>query len=86
MNVRVSYSVYSVTTIRVSWTKLTLVDLKGLANYVVTYDIIISSRKREFGGMITVPWTNSSAVITNLQPGAQYIVSVKTSTSTGISG
>lgn len=84
MNVRVTQ--FSVTTIRVSWTKLTLVDLKGLANYVVTYDIIISSRKREFGGMITVPWTNSSAVITNLQPGAQYIVSVKTSTSTGISG
>ena len=85
MNVRVTQ--FSATTIRVSWTKLTLVDLKGLANYVVTYsDIIISPRKREFGGMITVPWTNRSAVITNLQPGAQYIVSVKTSTSTGISG
>ena len=83
VNVRVIQ--YNSTTIGVSWTKYTLVELTGLASYVVTYNLI-SSKKRDFGRVIAVPWNDSSTVITNLQPGAQYIISVRTSTSTGNSG
>ena len=76
------------TSIGVSWTKFTLVELKGLASYIVTYNIIIGSRKRqtELGGMITVPWTQNQVIIRNLQPGAEYDVTVSISTTTGISG
>lgn len=79
---------YNSTTIGVRWAKFTLVELKGLASYIVTYSIIILSRKRhtEFSGTIDVPWTSSSVFITNLQPGAEYDISVRTSTSAGMSG
>ena len=77
---------FNSTTIGVSWVKYTLVELKGIASYVVTYDIIISSRKRQFNGIITVPWTNNTVIISNLQSGAQYDVTVRTSTSAGMSG
>ena len=74
------------TTIGVSWTKFTLVELKGLASYIVTYNIIIGSRKRQLGGTITVPWTENRVIIPNLQPGAQYDITVTTSTLAGMSG
>ena len=75
------------TSIGVSWTKFTLVELKGFANYIVTYNIIIGSRKRqELGGTITVPWTENRVIISNLQPGAEYDITVSTSTSSGMSG
>ena len=74
------------TSIGVSWTKLTLVELKGLANYVVTYNIIIGSRKRQLGGTVTVPWTENRVIISDLQPGADYDITVRTSTTAGISG
>ena len=74
------------TSIGVSWTKFTLVELKGLANYIVTYNIIIGSRKRQLGGTVTVPWTTSRIIITDLQPGAEYEVTVSTSTAAGTSG
>ena len=74
------------TTIGVSWTKFTLVELKGLANYIVTYDIVIGSRKRQLGGMITLPWTQSQVIISDLQPGAEYDIAVRTSTTAGTSG
>ena len=77
---------FNSTTIGVRWAKFTLVELKGLAKYFVAYDIIISSRKRVLGGSVLVPWTNNSIVISNLQAGAQYYVSVQTLTSTGMSG
>lgn len=77
---------FNSTTIGVHWVKFTLVELKGLAIYFVTYDIIISSRKRVLGGSVSVPWTNNSLVISNLQAGAQYCVSVQTLTSAGMSG
>ena len=78
---------FNSTTIGVSWTRYTLVELKGLASYTVTYDIVISSsRKRQLNGVITVPWTNNTVIISNLQPGAQYDVTVQTSTSAGVSG
>ena len=76
------------TSIGVSWTKFTLVELKGLANYSVTYNIIIGSRKRQsqLGGTVTVPWTQNQVIISGLQPGAEYDVTVRTLTSAGISG
>ena len=74
------------TTIGVSWSKFTLVELKGLASYIVTYNIVIGSRKRQLGGMITVPWTENRVIIPNLQPGAQYDITVSTSTLAGMSG
>ena len=86
MNVTVAR--FNSTTIGVRWSKFTLVELKGLASYIVSYNIIISSRKRqtEFSGTIVVPWTNSSVFITDLLSGAQYDISVRTSTSAGMSG
>ena len=84
--VNVQAAQLNATTIGVSWTKHTLVELKGLASYVVTYNILIASRKRSFGGTITVPWTHNRAFIKNLQTGAQYVISVGASTSAGISG
>ena len=74
------------TTIGVSWSKFTLVELKGLASYIVTYKIVIGSRRRQLGGMVTVPWTENQVVISNLQPGAQYDITVTTSTLAGMSG
>ena len=76
------------TSIGVSWTKLTLVELKGLANYTVTYNIIIGSRKRQsqLGGTVTVPWTQNQVIIPGLQPGAEYDITVRTSTAAGMSG
>ena len=75
----------SSTSIGVSWTKLTLVELKGLANYVVTYNIA-NSRMRQPEGMVTVPWTQNHVIISNLQPGAEYDITVHTSTEAGMSG
>ena len=75
------------TTIAVSWTKLTLVELKGLASYVITYNVIIPTRKKqEFRGMTNVSWMESSVFLSNLQPGAQYDVTVSIVTSAGTSG
>ena len=75
------------TSIGVRWTKFTLVELKGLANYTVSYNIIIGSRKRQqLGGTITVPWTENRVIISNLQPGAEYDVTVSTVTEAGKSG
>ena len=79
---------FNPTSIGVSWNKLTLVELKGLANYIVTYTIIIDSRKRqsELGGTVTVPWTQTQVIISGLQSGAEYDVTVRISTAAGMSG
>ena len=76
------------TSIGVSWTKFTLVELKGLASYIVSYNIIIDSRKRQsqLGGTITVPWTQNQVIISDLQPGAKYDITVNTLTAAGMSG
>ena len=78
---------FNPTTIGVSWNKFTLVELKGLANYIVTYTIIIDSRKRqsEVEGTVTVPWTQNQAIISGLQSGAEYDVTVRTATKAGMS-
>ena len=76
------------TSIGVRWTKFTLVELKGLAKYIVTYKIIIGSKKRqtELQGTKTVNWTENQVIIMGLQPGAEYDVTVRTSTAAGMSG
>ena len=76
------------TSIGVSWTKFTLVELKGLANYIVTYNVIIGSRKRqtELRGTKVVNWTENQVIISGLQRGAEYDVTVRTSTAAGMSG
>lgn len=84
--INVTVARFNSTTVGVSWAKFTLVELKGLASYVVSYTIIIASRKRVVDGTFMVPWTNNSIIITNLQAGAQYRISVRTSTSAGMSG
>ena len=75
------------TTLAVSWTKLTLVELKGLASYIITYGVVIPSRKRQqFRGTVNVSWTEDSVFLSNLHPGAQYDVTVYILTSAGMSG
>ena len=74
------------TAINVTWDKQTLVELKGLADYTIEYSTAVSNRKRQLSGVVTVPWTESHVVITDLTPGAQYDVSVSVSTSVGMSG
>ena len=75
------------TTIVVSWKKLSLVELKGLATYVITYSVVIPSRKRQqFRGTVNVSWTENRVFISNLHPGAQYDITVGTLTSAGMSG
>ena len=75
------------TAINVTWDKQTLVELKGLADYTVEYIMAVSNRKRQtLSGVVTVPWTESNVLITNLTPGVQYDVSVSVATSVGISG
>ena len=73
------------TTMMVSWDKLTLVELKGLADYVITYSLGGGSRKRQTEGTVTVPWTENSVTISNLQSGAAYSVAVGARTSVGMS-
>ena len=63
-------------------------ELKGLATYSVMYSIIIGSGKRQspLGDTVTVPWTQNQVIISGLQPGAEYDVTVRTSTAAGMSG
>lgn len=74
--------------INVSWDQQTLVELKGLAEYMVTYGQINSDGKRQSSNTatVTVPWTENHVIISNLKSGAQYTVSVSATTSAGTSG
>ena len=74
------------TAINVTWDAQTLVELKGLADYVVEYSPFVPKRKRQSSKTVTVPWTESHVIITNLTVGAQYDITVSVSTSVGISG
>ena len=73
------------TTMRVSWDQLTLVELRGFANYTVTYTIAGGSGQAQVEHSVTVPWTANSVVIRNLQPGAGYNIIVNARTSNGMS-
>ena len=74
------------TAINVSWDKQSLVELKGLADYVIEYHRVILNRKRQINDQVTVPWSQNHIVISNLTPGARYNVFVSASTSAGMSG
>ena len=73
------------TAIEVSWDRQTLVELKGLAEYVIMYNEAVS-RRRQAGNTVTVPWTENNVTISNLMPGVEYSVTVGASTSVGMSG
>ena len=53
------------TSIGVSWTKYTLVELKGLASYIMHMQHH-HWLQNELGGTITVPWTQNQVIISNL--------------------
>ena len=74
------------TAINVTWDKQTLVEVKGFANYIVEYRQVDQNKKRQSGDRVTVPWPATYVIISNLNPGGQYGVSVSVSTSVGISG
>lgn len=67
---------------RVSWDRLTLVEMKGLGSYVISY--IRSDRKEQTQeNVVTVSWAESNITIDNLQPGIQYDVTVAVSNKLG---
>ena len=73
------------TTMHVRWNKQTLLELKGLANYTITY----TTRGRltpQQQDTIMVPWTENFVMITNLRPNAAYEVNIGAVTSAGRSG
>ena len=76
------------TTVSVSWAKLTLVELKGLATYVVTYSLVVPSGKRQLSmiGVRNVSWTENRVFISDLQPGAEYGIAVRIVNLAGTSG
>ena len=67
------------TAIYVHWNKQTLLELKGLANYTITYITHgRSTQEQAKQGMIVVPSTENFAMITNLRPNVAYDVIVGT--------
>lgn len=77
------------TTVSVSWTKLTLVELKGLAMYVITYSLVaVPSERRQLStsGVRNASWTENRVFISDLQPGAEYDVAVRIFNLAGASG
>ena len=74
------------TNIEISWRKFTLVELKALANYTITYIAATPSSKRQTADTISVPWTENRTTITNLNPGESYDITVSTTAASRISG
>ena len=74
------------TSIEVRWKKFTLVELKGLANYIVSYSTISTSRMQQTSNTIILPWSENSVVIRNLHPGTQYRILFSVSTTAGEAG
>lgn len=75
----------SSTALNISWDKQTLVELKGLAKYLVEYSEA-SSVKRQSARVVIVPWTETSVTISDLMAGVEYSVMVSVTTSAGMSG
>ena len=74
------------TAIRVSWSPLTLTQARGfLTGYTITLTPISTSRKRQTSGIVTVMAgpTNTSIVVTGLNPTLHYSVTVAGNTSVG---
>ena len=75
------------TAITVRWNKLTLVELKGFAMYIITYTTGTESKKRQLiSRMATALYNESSRTIGGLPSGAKVDVQVHTSSSGGMSG
>ena len=76
------------TAVTVSWEKLTLVELRGFAMYLITYTTGATSRKRQqqTSGMVMALWNESSKTIGDLPSGVQINVQVQTSSEGGRSG
>ena len=72
------------TAVRVTWEPLTLIEARGfITNYTVTLQPQ-GSRKRADGSIVTtVPHNVSDVIITDLDPGTEYIVTVAVGTSAG---
>ena len=58
-------------------------ELQGLANYSITYSALSPSGTQQTLGTITLPWSENSVVIHNLNPGTEYRILVSASTSAG---
>ena len=71
------------TSIDISWKLFTLVELKALVNYTVTYS---AASTPNVANTINVPWTENGITITNLNPGTRYDITVTTTTSSRMSG
>ena len=59
-----------------------------MAIYIVSYqNLDVSSQNEDSSGMLNVSWTENNVVLlSNLQPDAQYTITVSTLTSAGQSG
>ena len=70
------------TTVRVTWGPLTLIEARG---FITNYTIIIQPQGKRADGSIvtTVPHNVSSTVITGLDPGTNYVVTITVGTSVG---
>ena len=74
------------TAIRVSWSPLTLTQARGfLTGYTITLTPISTSRKRQTNGAVTVMAgpTDTSRLVTGLNPTLHYSVTVAGRTSVG---
>ena len=71
------------TSIEISWKQFTLVELKALANYTVTYSAASASN---VATTINIPWTENGITITKLNSGTLYDITVSITTLSRISG
>ena len=71
------------TSIEISWKQFTLVELKALANYSVTYS---AASMPTVANTINIPWTENGITIANLNPGTRYDITVSVTTSSRTSG
>ena len=62
------------TCIKLCWKNFTLVERKGLGNYIITYRPSGASGQPEM--TVRVPWTENCTTICNLTPGVEYELSV----------
>ena len=78
------------TTISISWTKLSLVELKGLATYVIKYTIINATtmgfQEEQFTDIVNVSWTERGVLLSKLPPNSGLNITVKILTTAGESG
>lgn len=81
----VRFSRINSSSINVTWEKQSLIELKGLANYIIEYNQVSSNRKKQLRNRVSVAWTEVHVVISNLIQSSKYTIFVQTSTSAGFS-